>query len=65
MRYRLPMFIMDKNYRDLCLIYYTYVANAVTKPRKLSLGGCHNTVGDDFARRVLYVDGAVRREVFW
>jgi len=36
----------------------------VTKSRKLSLGGGHDTVSDDFARRVLHVDGAVRREVF-
>lgn len=46
-------------------MYNTYVANAVTKPRKLSLGGGHDTVGDDFARRVLHIDSAVRREVFW
>lgn len=38
---------------------HTYVANSVTKSRKLPLGGSHDPVGDDFTRRVLHVDGRV------
>lgn len=38
----------------------TYVANSVTKSRKLPLSGGHDPVGDDFTRRVLHVDGRVR-----
>lgn len=36
----------------------------MTKARKLSFRRGHDTVGDDFARCVLHVDGGVRREVF-
>lgn len=40
--------------------FRTYVADPVAKARKLPLGRGHDAVGDDFARRVLHVDGGVR-----